>query len=218
MQTVVTSCFADRWWALVPEFVETVHRLSGLNTEIVSLDGKAYEAAFASTVHQPKAVGYGAGDSERMRHILARLRQGVTCFQIDLDVRLKLDFRPMADLPYDFIISRAFGVPKEVVEALGFVACTGFYIAKPAAAPLLEPILAELGPLGIYDQNLLNRRLKDATWHQDRVTLGQFEGRIDVCEHDGVSICVLPREAILRTPEMDASWFGNHHHSFHPKE
>lgn len=218
MQTVVTSCFADWWWNLVPEFAETVHRLSGLNVEVVSLDGKAVNSPLVSTVHHPKPLGYGAGDSERLRHILTRLKEGVTCYQIDLDVRLKRDFRPMADLPYDFIISRAFGVPKEVVEELGFVGCTGFYIAKPEAAPLLEPLLAELGPMGVYDQHTLNRRWRSETWRQDHVKIADFEGRIDVCEHEGVSVCVLPTEAILRTPDMDASWFGNHHHSFHPKK
>lgn len=218
MQTVVTSCFADRWWNLVPDFADLVHALSGLKTEVVSLDGKSLETPLVSTFHSPKALGYGAGDSERLRHILTRLEEGVTCYQIDLDVRLKLDFRPMADLPYDFIISRAFGVPKEVVEELGFVGCTGFYVAKPAAAPLLRPLLAELGPVGVYDQHTLNRRWRTWNWRQDRATMGGFEGRIDVCEHEGVSICVLPAEAILRTPEMDASWFGNHHHTFHPKD
>jgi hypothetical protein len=217
MQTVVTSCFHGVWWNLVPAFGQAIHDLSGLRTEVVSLDGLACETEFVSTIHHAKTrVGYGAGDSERMRHILRRLGEGVTCYQIDLDVRLKRDFRPMADLPYDFIISRAFGMPKEVVETLGFIGCTGFYIAKPASAPLLEEILPELGELGVYDQRLLNQRLQHAAWREDRATMDGFEGRIDVCDYKGVSICVLPTEAILRTPDMEASWFGNHHHSFHP--
>lgn len=216
MQTVVTSCFSGKWWALVPDFAETVHRLSGLKVEVVSLDGNACTTPFVSTIHQPKALAYGAGDSERMRHILARLRQGLTCYQIDLDVRLKRDFRPMADLPYDFIISRAFGMPRDVVDEVGFVGCTGFYVAKPTAAPLLELLLSELGPEGVYDQNLLNWRLRDSGWRQDSAIIDGFEGRIDVTTYAGVSICVLPAEAILRTPDIEASWFGNHHHVFHP--
>lgn len=219
MQIVVTSCFQPKWWALVPELASSVYGLSGLKTEVVSLDGLSCETDLVSTVHHPdKELGYGAGDSERMRHILLRLSQGFTCYQIDLDVRLKRDIRCMADLPYDFIISRAFGMPRDVVDELGFVGCTGFYIAKPGCEPLLEPLLAELGPTGVYDQNLLNWRLRHSGWKEERVQLEEFEGRIDVCEHNGVRICILPAEAILRSPDIEASWFGNHHDTFHARD
>jgi hypothetical protein len=209
---VVTSCYGERFWAAVPSWLARIRSITELPVEIVSLDGRTWKAPHVRTINftPGRVLEYGSGDRERTEHIVSRLEEGRICLQIDLDVYLKRDVDPIVGLPYDFIVSRAFRFPEDIVARLGFVACTGFYVAKPSALPLLRHLYSRLREGLVLDQAELNACLVESEWHNETVELLGFQGVADVCECRGVKICVLPKEVIARDDDLETSWFGNH--------
>lgn len=63
---------------------------------------------------------------------------------VHLDLALFRDINSILQLPYDFIISRAFAFPEQTLKKLGFVGCTGFYVVKPEAQPFIMNCLAQM--------------------------------------------------------------------------
>jgi hypothetical protein len=217
---VVTACYGERFWAVVPKWTQHVAALTGLPIEIVSLDGRTYQnealrIRTKSLSHHYKKAGYGWGDLPRLQHILSLLENDITCIQIDLDVILKRSIDTLIQLPYDLIISRAFSFPAEVAERFGFVMCTGFFIAKPGTVGLLRDLGQEIIDRRIktnLDQGFLNLMLVDSvSWQTQIMNLAGQPSGLSVCKYAGCTIAVLPAEAIARNSDLEASTFGNHH-------
>ena len=153
------------------------------------------------------------------QRILRHLERGRSCIQIDLDVRMKRDFSVLSRLPYDFVVSRAFAFPPFAVKPLGFVAGTGFYIAKPTARPLCVKLPGDLRERlhrdSHLDQHALNLLLcATADGGHQRTEVIQLDGLafdIDVFEVGACRIGVLPRATTERHPATEAGIFGNHH-------
>lgn len=165
-----------------------------------------------------EAPSEGSGHKHSLKHVIRATKFGSTCVQIDIDVVLKRSVAPLLDLPFDFITSRAFAFPAHARDRLGFVGCTGFYIAKPKSAPFCELVLQHINrntfghPL---DQLVLNSLLVEADedgrhWRETASASGEdFE--MDAFEIQGCRIGVLPKETIERNDDLTGpSVFGNH--------
>jgi hypothetical protein len=224
---IVTSCYGASFWRAVTPWVAHLRAFNGSPIEVISLDGGAYEGdaldvATIYTAHRQKKPGYGDGDPLRLEQILRHLEQGRTCIQIDVDVRMKREFSSLSRLPYDFIVSRAFGFPTFAVKQLGFVGCTGFYIAKPSAQPLCTKMLLDIRerihPHAYLDQHVLNAMLCAAAdgglQRQETIRLDGIAFALDVFEVEACRIGVLPRETIERSADANLAVFGNHHRFF----
>jgi hypothetical protein len=222
---IITSCYGELFWSAVPLWCRHIMALDNVPIEIMSLDGSQFslpgdQVSTIQTANEapPESLaGGGCGDLARLEHIVARLRTGIACFQIDIDVRLKKSILPLARLPFDFLISRAFAFPPPARERLGFVACTGFYLAKPSSLPLCQELLARVRTRRhgtAWDQQALNYMLVECAdrgcWTTQTHNLNGVEAVIDAFTVDGCRIGVLPAQAILRNANVTAAQFGNH--------
>jgi hypothetical protein len=230
---IVTSCYGPRYWLAVDKWTKHIRSFETWPIDIVSVDGERYvdtsDSITTVCVNPPDAeLAWGSGDKYRTERVLAHLKGGLTCFQIDLDVQLKRGISILLDLPYDFLISRAFRCPPLAREKLGFVACTGFYLAKPGAARLCATVLRHIAcnTYGSFlDQVVLNNMLVEAAehggWRRRSLIFGELGFDVDEFECCGCKIAVLPKAAILRSADRQTALFGNHDSSllehFFPK-
>ena len=148
-----------------------------------------------------------SGDYVRLDLIKELCAKGHTCVQADLDIFFNENPILYCNIPYDFIISRGLGFPKEAVRRWGFSVCTGFYIIKPGAHELVDAWLALRQYRNGLDQENLNLKLleDDLSWRHEcsawvRDTL--------LVSHDS-RICVLPDRAVTRDCTFDS--FGAVH-------
>jgi hypothetical protein len=222
-RVVITSCYGERFWRVLGPWVAHLEALNKWPIEVVSLDGHVYDGnavgvtTFVADTRETK-LQYGASDYFRLERILSHLGQDRDCIHVDLDVQMKRDFSLLCRLPYDFIVSRAFRFPPFALKRFGFVACTGFYIAKPAARHFCEALFRNIQQntyQSKLDQYVLNAMLvvRGDLPRQETVQLDGISLGIDVFEYDHCSVAVLPKEAIQRNPDTQSSIFGNHHRS-----
>jgi hypothetical protein len=150
---------------------------------------------------------WGSGDYVRLRKIHEFCRAGRTCLQIDIDTYFNVDPALFATLPYGFIISRGMRFPQAAVRSWGFSLCTGFYIAKPEALPLIDDWLAQEKLRRGLDQEDLNLRLlvRDIQWKH---AVSDMLPDAFVVSKDS-AVCVLPDRAITRDPHFGS--FGGIH-------
>jgi hypothetical protein len=138
---------------------------------------------------------------------------------VDIDCILQKDITPLVNLPYDLIFSKEIGgdqaFPKECSQKLGFGICTGFHILKLSASKFMLKIL-----------NLMNNHTYKT--YSDQVTLmnyivnTSYEVKDEILILDGISytnkilkldgltICVLDFNIIIRDPILNGNQFGNH--------
>lgn len=153
---------------------------------------------------------WGDGDYVRLHRIRELCNAGRTCLQIDIDCFFHVDPTIYAALPQPFVISRGMGFPEITVQAWGFSLCTGFYIAKPAALPLLDKwLMLQPSPRG-FDQEDLNLHLVQVgmTWRHAMSPLVTDAFVVS----DDEQIAVLPDRAVTRDPRLD-SFDGIHNRS-----
>lgn len=166
---------------------------------------------------------YAWWDVERMKSVLSTLKKGRIAIHIDMDIILEKNVLPLADLPYDLIISREIGganaYPTECSQKLGFGMCSGFYIAKPTANRFLEHIftLMKRRVYGNYSDQvaLMNYISNDPRYsmreepctYDDRVYINNI---IKLGGIDEISICVLDFDIVTRDPILNDQQFANH--------
>lgn len=150
---------------------------------------------------------WGSGDYVRLKRIHELCASGRTCLQIDLDTCFNVDPTVFAGVPAPFLISRGLGFPAAAVQTWGFSLCTGFYIAKPQALPLLNEWIALEHSRRSLDQEDLNFMLlrRGMRWLHTRSSLVEDAF---VVSDDGL-IGVLPDRAVTRDPEISS--FGAVH-------
>jgi hypothetical protein len=219
---IITSCYGPRFWLALTPWVKHIREFEDCPIDIVSLDGLRYDDIVSGVITVPvDSIGttlqYGTGDRFRLERIIWHISQGVTCVQIDLDVIIKRSISILSDLPYDFIISRAFTFPPIAFKQFGFVACTGFYIAKPGACLLCKEILMRIESNSLnsqLDQYIINKILLElaekGSWQQRSIMMCGLEFAMDEFDFNGCRIGVLPKNTILRSADTKASVFGNH--------
>lgn len=218
-RVVVSACHGERYWLALEPWAAHLVALDGCPIEIVSLDGGSYrgDTPGVTTVSaDAKGVNlqWGVGERFQIERILFHLGQGRTGMHLDFDVRIKRDFSLLSRLPYDFIVSRAYGAPSFAVEKLGFVACLGFFIAKPSAKGLCEVWLRNILEETYHtdmDQNVFNAMLCEVDPpRQETIPLDDLSLDMDVFELEGCRIGVLPKEAVERNVDARASIFANY--------
>ena len=172
---------------------------------LVSLDGKtnkdlisSVKYTFLDTGKDNKSLGWGDGDLSRLEKISSLCANGSVSVHLDLDLALLKDISPILKLPYDFIISRAFAFPKHTVEKIGFVGCTGFYIAKPESLPLLDYWIKEMKRKSQVDQQSLNEIFEDLTWNTVKINLDNQEYKHAISSWNNISLLVLDTDALPR--------------------
>jgi hypothetical protein len=220
---MITTCYGEPFWRAVGPWAAQLRAVTDCPIEIVSLDGRRHDEKIGTGIETVMAdtggaePAYGTGGRYRLERILSHLEAGRTCVQIDLDVRMKRDFSPLWRLPYDFIVSRALVFPEFAREKLGFVACTGFYVAKPTAIRFCRALIEHLARNTFgsgLDQYVVNAMLGNAgppseeVVHLDGISFG-----VTVFDVDGCQIAVLSKEAVERGDDTDISIFGNHSRS-----
>lgn len=127
--------------------------------------------------------------------IIELCSQGFTCIHMDLDVALTRNLSPVIDNTHDLTLSRAFTFPEKTARKLGFVGCTGFYIATPSSLPLLKhwaALIEDVIAQGISnsDQEVINHLMEDLDWRQETLTLDNegFENAITSWNSVGISV------------------------------
>jgi hypothetical protein len=214
-RVVVSACHGEQYWLVAEPWAKHIAAVDGCRVELVSLDGGSTDgvSTFIMDASSVK-LQWAVGERFQIERIIWHLGQGRIGMHVDLDVRLKREFsEPLSSLPYDMIISRAYGSPLFAVEKLGFVACLGFWIAKPRAKGLCELWLRNIleKTYGTaMDQDVFNFMLCAAPPpRQETVRLGELSLDMDVFELEGCKIGVLPKEAVERNLDR-TSIFGNH--------
>jgi len=185
---------------------------------LVSLDGEAnkdivsfVDYSFIDIGKNEKTLGWGDGDLPRLKKITSLCANGSVCVHMDLDLALLKNISPIIELNYDFIISRAFAFPKRVVDKLGFVACTGFYIAKPESVPLLTEWIKRMESKSQVDQLALNEIFENLEWNTIKKAINNVEYTHAVSSWNNVSLLVLDSEVLPRGMEKQTeNSFGVH--------
>jgi hypothetical protein len=152
------------------------------------------------------------GERFQIERIAALLRTGLIAGHLDLDVRIKREFSDtLRGQPYDLIVSRAYDFPDYAARQLGFVACLGFWLAKPTALPLVEAWLHEMRDSASLapDQDAFNRLLLRAAPETNSIRLADYCLPVEVFSLYGCSIAVLPHDAVMRNLD-DRAIFANH--------
>jgi len=214
-RVLVSACHGERYWLVAGPWAKHIAAADGCRIELVSLDGGSVRDVSTIAVNTSGVeLKWGVGERFQIERVIWHLGQGRIGMHVDLDVRLTRDFsKPLSGLPFDMIISRAYGSPAFAVEKLGFVACLGFWIAKPPAKGLCELWLRNIleKTYGTdMDQDVFNWMLCSAPApRQETVVLDDLLLDMDVFELEGCKIGVLPKEAVERNLDRSAI-FGNH--------
>ena len=227
---VVSSCFGA-YWASAGRWAEHTRLKSGLPVHIVSVDGAHPADGFGDGVfvHPPRAHSTSLRDAEiyRLEFIGDKLASGISCVQMDTDVLLLRGIADLFDIEADFIASRALRLPEFMASKFGFVACMGFFIAKPRAADLCIE-LADLlrarrdvdnPAVETSDQYLINKLFFDEIlagamkpFTETPSPSEAFEPYL-VSEYRGMRVAVLGMNTINRGVDLVRASHGIHHRS-----
>lgn len=170
-----------------------------------------------------KLNSYAWWDVVRLNGILEEFNNNKqdtpTILQIDLDVIVEKDLTPLTELPYDVIFSKEIGgdksYPPECSSVLGFGLCTGFFIMKPTGVDFMSNILAQMikKQYGTHsDQVTIMKHIVNTnhTINFERCVIAQHEYENAIISIDGIKICVLDFELIVRDPVKTSNQFANH--------
>jgi hypothetical protein len=226
---IVSACFGAHWSA-AERWARHTRFKGDLPVHIVSVDGAHPDDDFGEGVFvvpvEPPSASLRDAEVYRLDFIAGKLATGISCAQVDFDVLLKRDIADLFDIEADFIASRAFRLPQFMSAAFGFVACTGFFIAKPPAAELCTEVANGIrdrrygdGPLGeSIDQYVMNRIFFDEIMagSMKPFTLAPSSTRPSgascvVSDYRGAKVAILPWNTIVRGGDLALSTHGIHH-------
>jgi hypothetical protein len=163
---------------------------------------------------------YAWWDIMRLYENLTMLLQyKVPVVHIDMDIIVEKDIRPLVDLPYDIIISKEIGgdkaFPPECSGKVGFGVCSGFYVVKPSVSAFLSKLLKMMieRKFNTYsDQvSLMNYIVQSQYEITDDVI--SLDGRTyinKIISIDGIKLCVLDFNLVIRDPIINDGQFANH--------
>lgn len=154
----------------------------------------------------------GDGDLPRLEKIIEYCSMGYTCLHMDLDVVLFKNITPLLVLPYYFVISRAFSFPKSVVDKIGFVGCTGFYIAKPDSLPFLLQWHNDIIKSDQVDQFVINKIFSNLIWKNKVNKVAEYSTKNDLVSYwNKLPILVLSSTLLPRNKKgLSKHSFGLH--------
>ena len=210
MYRITTICIGPKYELIKPYWKK----------QISSVCSPAEIEVFDSIPPFIKTDGYAWWDVLRLKNnidILLRTREPVV--HIDIDVVVRKDIRPLIDLEYDIIFSREIGgssaFPKECSSRLGFGICSGLYILKPSAIQFL------LGLLYTMRERVYNNYSDQVSLMNYIVETPHVIGAEEFIHNgktytnhiiiiDGIRICVLDFDVIIRDPVFTIDQFADH--------
>lgn len=210
----LTSAYGSKYLDAVPSWIKMIEKIrkEGDDAHVILTSCKDYETyktksfpSWVQIVHDHGIhEGWAGSDKVRLGKIISLLSsskyKGVV--HVDLDCLLTHPIHPLVDQPYDFIISRAFVYPEFMAKSKGYVACTGFYIAKPKSLSFLNYFHKTLGHKP--DQLVIANILHDKVSHK----MNDW----DIYNLNGIALGVMPKTALLREPPFkNESTYGYHH-------
>jgi hypothetical protein len=225
---VVSACFGAHW-ALAERWAEHTRFKCDLPVHIVSVDGTHLGDGFGDGVfvHPPATPSTDLRDAEvyRWEFIAGKAASGISCAQVDFDVLLKRGIADLFEIEADFIASRAFRLPEFMAAAFGYVACSGFFIAKPPAAELCMEVAngirdrryGEDPRMEMIDQYVLNRVFFDEIFagamKPFTLTSTSTEASDPYIESEyrGVRVAILGHNTMFRGGNLVRASHGIHH-------
>lgn len=163
---------------------------------------------------------YAWWDVLRLDCILEDLKNiGKPIIHIDQDIIIEKNLKPIVDLPYDIIISTEIGenkaFPPECSKVLGFGMCSGFYILKSTSINFMANILENMKTKkykSYSDQvNIMNYIVNNKyDLNYEDIVFGGKKYINKIISIDGIKICVLDFNIIIRDPIINDGQFANH--------
>jgi hypothetical protein len=138
---------------------------------------------------------------------------------IDMDIIIEKDIEPLINLNYDLIFSREIGgngaFPKECSSKLGFGICSGFYVMKPSSLAFISKIFDLMNNYtynSYSDQVTIMNYIvnNDYILYDEELILDGVKYMNKIIKINGIKICVLDFNVIVRDPIVNANQFGNH--------
>jgi hypothetical protein len=208
---VTTFCHGSKYEPILTKWISTIENTCK-NSIIKVVDSCNIELKFG--------FQYAWWDVVRMKNNLNILMTtNKPVIHIDIDLIIKKDIKPLIDMNYDIIFSKEIGedgaFPKECSKILGFGICSGFYIIKPSASKFLIHIykLMSSRAFNSYsDQvNIMNYIVSNNyNVKEEDIILDGIKYTNKIIEIDGIKICVLDFNIIVRDPILNINQFGNH--------
>lgn len=208
---ITTFCYGNKYEPILPKWISTIKNICK-NSSIITFN--------KCNVSLEYGFQYAWWDIVRLNNninILQNTNKPVV--HIDVDLIIKKDIEPLINLDFDLIFSKEIGedeaFPKECSKILGFGICSGFYIIKPKAREFIIKIYQLMNSYkfnSYSDQvNIMNYIInnKYVVKEQD-VILDGIKYKNKVIEIDGIKICVLDFNIIVRDPIANINQFGNH--------
>jgi hypothetical protein len=156
----------------------------------------------------------------RFKHNLDLLMKNkIPVVMCDLDVIIEKDIESIVELPFDVIISKEIGesnaYPKDCSSKLGFGVCCGFMVIKPSAKKFMMQIYKNMysKEYETYDDqvNIMKHIVNnDHLVTEQEIVLDGIKYTNKIIEIDGIKICVLDFNIIVRDPVLNINQFGNH--------
>ena len=211
MYSIVTLCQGCKYEPILPHWIQRIRKTcKNSNIHLVKLP----ECDVNFNI-------YAWWDYVRMQYIINLLKDDHISVHCDIDVIIEKDIEPLIALQYDIIISKEIGgpnaFPKEYSSLLGFGICTGFYIVKSPALAFLQKILTKMKTNAIdkssySDQVALMETFVNSTKtiYNETLTLDGKKYTNIVIEIDGIKICVLDFDIVVRDPIKNNGQYANH--------
>jgi hypothetical protein len=195
--------------------------LSKWTTNVKNICTNAIVQVFTNCdIKLPFGFQYAWWDVTRMHnnlHILNTANKPVV--HIDIDLIIKKDIEPIVNMDYDIIFSKEIGedcaFPKECSKILGFGICSGFYIIKPSASRFITNIYKLMNDykFNSYSDQVTIMNYIISNYYNikdEEIILDGITYNNKIIEIDGIKICVLDFNIIVRDPILNINQFGNH--------
>jgi hypothetical protein len=211
MYFITTFCFGNKYGPILSKWSQRIKEKCK--------NGQMFVLGECN-VNLKYGFGYAWWDVVRMHnniHIISSTKLPVN--HIDMDLIVEKDVESLVNLKYDLIFSREIGgnqaFPKECSSKLGFGICSGFYIMKPSALEFMTKIF-EL--MSNYTYNSYSDQVTIMNYivnnkhvvYDEKIVLDGIEYTNKIVEVDGIKICVLDFNIIVRDPVLNINQFGNH--------
>jgi hypothetical protein len=166
----VSSVYGERFHFISEKWLDWNSRYLPEETKfyLMSVDGRVNPALAQKVnycfpengVQTKESLKWGSGDLPRLQKIIELCSQGFICIHMDLDVVLIKNISILLEKANGLVFSRAFTFPEKTAEKLGFVGCTGFYIATPESVNLLK-----------YWVSLIEKSIREKVSNSDQASI-----------------------------------------------
>jgi hypothetical protein len=208
---ITTFCYGDKYEKILPKWSSTI--LNTCKNAII----KIFDTC---NVKLKNGFQFGWWDVVRMKNnIDIIISENKPVVNIDIDLIIKKDIEPIVKLNYDLIFSREIdedkAFPRSCSKILGCGICTGFYIIKPNSLKILNKVfeLMTSYKFGNYgDQYSFMKYIVGEQYsiNDEEIILDNVKYINKIIEIDGIKICILDFNIIVRNPILNINQFGNH--------